>query len=279
MSTLVPFFSLLTAAFLLSSCSVAIEPIEPFKLVVPKLPSDVVPLTQHTAATLLEQECPQGVTVIDDGRIDCTDRYLDGNGLQWAFSVVHGHFLSPTSEDALVDGWGGEMHPQLYGGSLLLTKKGGTWRRVWYQSGLRTRHCSRVTLESGRDLLVCEEEYGMMGTIDHLLYTIDALSPEQCRDSKVLVATSCEGVCTCSETRIQSIDKIELHRRPQEGQVGMSVQVRSGRHVLTASEQEACNAGKEIEPPPTKTDTIDFVLHGASFQPAAWSSEAVKPFN
>ena len=59
MQTFTPFFYLMAAALTLwPTCSLAIEP---FEIIVPKLQSDVVPLTQDTATKLLEQECRGGV--------------------------------------------------------------------------------------------------------------------------------------------------------------------------------------------------------------------------
>jgi hypothetical protein len=276
MQTFTPFFYLMAAALTLwPTCSLAIEP---FEIIIPKLQSDAVPLTQDTATKLLEQECRGGVVDNKDRYFECVDSKHENDGLISAISVIYGHFLSPTSEDALVDGWGREMHPDMWGGSLLLTKKGNTWQRVWYLSGLRARHCSRVTLETGRDILVCENEDSGMGQYEHLLYTMDALSPQKCWETKLLVATSCEGACTCTVTQIESIDKIILHRRPRDGQVGLSIQVRRGQHFLTDVEQEACVDGKEVTPPPMKAYAIDFVLNGSKYEFATWSSEAAKLF-
>ena len=45
-----------------------------------------------------------------------------------ADGVLFGHFLSATSEDAVVNCLGCEGHPALFGGTLLLTKEAGEWK-------------------------------------------------------------------------------------------------------------------------------------------------------
>lgn len=62
-----------------------------------------------------------------------------------ADGVIFGHFFSPTSEDAAVNCFGCDGHAELFGGTLLLTKK-GDWEPVWYKAGIITRHCRRVVL-------------------------------------------------------------------------------------------------------------------------------------
>ena len=58
---------------------------------------------------------------------------------------------------------GGENHPALRGGTLLPTKDRGGWKPVWYKPGVITRHCRRVFLSTGRQILFCEETDGGMG--------------------------------------------------------------------------------------------------------------------
>ena len=45
--------------------------------------------------------------------------------------VIYGHFLSATSEDAVVSGWSAETNPYLWNSTLLLTKGSGTWKPLW----------------------------------------------------------------------------------------------------------------------------------------------------
>jgi hypothetical protein len=50
----------------------------------------------------------------------------------WAVGARYGHFLSPTSDDAVIYA-AGESHPTFWGGTLLLTKRGSEWAPIWYK--------------------------------------------------------------------------------------------------------------------------------------------------
>ena len=80
-------------------------------------------------------------------------------------TVLYGHFLGPSSDDAALSGWGGETHPDSWGGTLLLTKKSGEWVPVWYKHAIITRYCRKIEAPTGRDVLLCEEVDG--GTCCH----------------------------------------------------------------------------------------------------------------
>jgi hypothetical protein len=88
-------------------------------------------------------------------------------------SVTYGHFLAPTSEDALVGGFGCEPHVNLMSGSYLFTKAGPSWRKVWYNAGELADDCKKLTGSDGRDRLVCEGSDMHQGVADWFLYWID----------------------------------------------------------------------------------------------------------
>src|SRR5260370_7110991 len=105
-----------------------------------------------------------------------------------ADGILFGHFLSPASEDALISCHECETHPALWGGTLLLTKQSGEWEPVWYKPGVITRHCRRVSLTTGRQILFCEETDVGMGHTIHGLYTVDLTKPKFAWHSVVLMA-------------------------------------------------------------------------------------------
>jgi hypothetical protein len=77
-------------------------------------------------------------------------------------SVIYGSFTAPRVEEAVASFEGCEPHTSLFGGSIILTKIGGAWSMVRYQSTLITNACVTCRLQSGRDLLLCEQEDGHM---------------------------------------------------------------------------------------------------------------------
>ncbi len=124
-----------------------------------------------------------------------------------ADSVLFGHFLSATSEDAVIGCLGCEGHPDLFGGTLLLTKKSGKWTPVWYKPGVIVRHCRRVPLASGRQILFCEETDGGMGHSVHGLYTLDLTKPQFAWHSVLLMADT-YGSFMLGGVQTQFIDRV-----------------------------------------------------------------------
>jgi hypothetical protein len=157
---------------------------------------------------LLRAACGDGVRVVTAKgmkALGCGDGSMDeilasrkrGRRYPWmpyvlweADGVIFGHFLSPTSEDAAVNCFACDGHAELYGGTLLLTKKSGEWEPVWYKAGIITRHCRRVSLATGRQILFCEETDGGMGHDIHGVYIVDFTNPKFAWDSVVLMADS-----------------------------------------------------------------------------------------
>jgi hypothetical protein len=180
----------------------------------PVLKSQSTHLQQQQAASLLSEFCSNmkviagiglGCSTKTDGASfsDITDRTFHPVAALW------GHFLGANSEDVLVQGWSAETHPYLWGGTLLLTKENGKWVPAWYMSALITDNCEKVTLKGGRQILLCEVEDGGMGHQFHYLYSVDARSPAQLRDTDTLLVQtdSFDEVGGCNAQR-QSLDTV-----------------------------------------------------------------------
>ena len=173
--------------------------------------------------------------------------------------MIFGHFLSPTSEDAAVNCFGCDGHAELYGGTLLLTKRFGGWEPVWYKAGVITRHCRRVSLATGRQILFCEETDGGMGHSMHGLYTVDFTNPKFAWHSVVLMADS-YNEAMLGGVQKQSIDRVAFENADQ-GRVPVRVYARHGRITLRPDD--------EAEPPPVPTFSsyeIDFRLVEETFK-------------
>src|SRR5580692_3692921 len=89
-----------------------------------------------SAAELLQAVCPGAVETGKEIRCDtaCSDgTSFGGDRLPWSLGVITlGHFLAPTSEDAVLWMRGCEPHMLNFGGTILLTRKSQKWSMLWY---------------------------------------------------------------------------------------------------------------------------------------------------
>jgi hypothetical protein len=270
-------FCLLTFFLFTANMTYAIWP---YERVQPRLKSEVKSLTPAQAKELLTNSC---IGEIRQGNYRGPVSFQCDNpvkGEEWfmAEGVIFGHFLSPTSEDALVSGTSGETHPQFAGGTLLLTKKNNKWHRVWQKSSVISRHCIRLQLKTGRDILLCEEEDGGMGHTYHLLYSLDATSPKNPFKQPLIVADSFT-TDMCQTRQTQSIVQIDSRKQILENQTNLTVKILHGFKRLSRKDYVACVAGKPFPDPPLRTFEIDFLLKDSDFQIAPWSINAQRYFS
>src|SRR5205814_1629603 len=129
--------------------------------------------------------------------------------------------------------WNGETHPSFWGGTLLLTKSAGRWNPVWYKGAVITRKCRKVSLATGRDILICEEQDGGMGHSYHIVYALDLLSPRNPWDAALLVTDSYKLMC--SDRQEQSIEAIDLQSASE-----IRFSLRNGRKKLSSRAPELC---------------------------------------
>ena len=86
--------------------------------------------------------------------------------MDWSLDrITRGHFLSPTSSDAVVFTQGCEPHALNFGGSIVLTRGSDRWEKSWYKAGVETSNCHKVQLTGGREILVCMGDYGGQGNV------------------------------------------------------------------------------------------------------------------
>ena len=267
--TLTPFTLLVTVLFAYGA-----DPLRP------TFASEVLDPEAKTLLPLLKVVCWEGVRTVDakgQHALGCGDGSMDEilasrhrpRRYDWtpytgweADSVLFGHFLSGTSEDVVIGSGCCEGHPDLWGGTLLLTKKSGKWQPIWYKPGVIIRHCRRVPLANGRQILFCEETDGGMGHSIHGLYTVDLTNPKFAWHSVVLMADT-YGSYMFGEVQRQIIDRVSFEATPQSGLL-VRVYVRHGRIKLRP---EAQPVGEESLPRPKLTRyEIDFRLDGDVFK-------------
>jgi len=190
-----------------------------------------------------------------------------------ADGVLFGHFLSQASEDALIS-CNCETHPELWGGTLLLTKQSGEWEPVWYKPGVIIRHCRRVSLTAGRQILFCEETDGGMGHSIHGLYTVDLTKPKFAWRSVILMADTYSSYLL-GGVQTQFIDRVSFEETPRSG-LFVRVYVRHGR-IKLRPESTPTDEGP-LPTPKLSSHEIDFRLDGDVFKITAETAAAGRLF-
>jgi hypothetical protein len=188
-----------------------------------------------------------------------------------ADGVVFGHFLSPTSEDAAINCFGCDGHAELYGGTLLLTKEAGDWKPVWYKAGIITRHCRRVPLATGRQILFCEEPDGGMGYSVHGLYSVDFTKPQFAWHSVVLMANSYSSLML-GGVQTQLIERVSFEETREAGLL-VRVYARHGRIDLRPD-----YPNERLPRPKLSNYEVDFRLDGETFKVTSETAASAKLF-
>jgi hypothetical protein len=286
---------------------------------VPKWPetvfsSDSKDPQQAGGLELLEAVCP-GAVATDvkrgDGRTgigcpSCPD-YTFGAPRGFGFSleaVTFGHFLSPTSEDAVLWMTGCEGHVNYGGGTILLTRKPQRWSMLWYKAGVVTAQCHKVPLRDGREILVCIGTYSGMGQVYEGLYVEDLRNPEPWGwTSEGTFFETLDNTCNCAvggptigDLISAHIDKVEFSASKDDGPPPVSVTASFGKKQTTPEVAQACSANPPADAhawdapdgeaykatlkivPPTKRYRMDFLYHDHGYKPAPSSVDTVRIF-
>jgi hypothetical protein len=231
------------------------------------------------AAELLQAVCPGKIKTGAD--ISCSGPCPEGTAFpgddftQNVTRVTRGHFLSASSDDALLALVGCESHSSNFGGSTLLTRQSGEWKQVWYKPGMVTDHCRKVVLRDQREVLVCERTDAHQGVLTRELYVIDALRSPPLAESffgTQDTVNSCGGAIGGNtgvpDPSIRAyIERVEFYRRPAGLVEDISVFARYGRMDMTPALVDACTA-TAVNPaprslnfvPPTKAYRINFLF-------------------
>lgn len=211
----------------------------------PRIASGVRALSAADATAILSGFCLESVRRVEGVGLTCSTQKLGP-----AFSeildaefhpegVIYGHFLSATSEDAVVSGWSAETHPHLWNGTLLLTKSSGTWKPLWYKSAVLTHSCGKAAMPSGREVLFCEAEDAGMGHVFHYVFSVDLTAPVIWQNSLFSVADSYTSSCVVHRQEVQRVTWNDSNRL-------LVIEIRTPQ--WRRESRETC-AG---DPPPTK---------------------------
>jgi len=138
----------------------------------PWMPSDAARVSAAQQAEFLAEICPGHATAA--GCEVCpADTGLPQNEQWQIIAITFGHFLSPSSDDALISGRGCEPHVENYSGSFLFSRNSSTWKKVRYEAGLQAWTCKKLAAADGRGRLVCAATDQHQGVQDAFLYLLD----------------------------------------------------------------------------------------------------------
>ena len=147
-----------------------------------------------------------------------------------------------------------------------MTRRSGKWEPVWYKAGVVTRHCRRVALKSGREILVCEETDGGMGHQIHGLYVVDFTKPEFAWDHPLLIADRYSGFLV-GGVQEQFIDRVQF------GEGGLRVYARHGNAPL-----DLARPVERLPVPKVARYQIEFTLDEDRLKVTAETAQAAKLF-
>jgi hypothetical protein len=236
--------------------------------------SDAAQLSLAAERVFLEKICPghasaQGCEVCPEGT-----GFTAGT---WELrAILLGHFLSPSSTDALVSGFECEDHADGVGGSFLLTREGSSWRRVRYVAGMIAYDCKKLAGSDGRDRLVCGSADGWQGHFFSGLYLLDpgrvagsadSLDPYQA--DRGVGFFNLEDTIGACETLVQSgaIERVELVNLAARHHVRIVVFARLGRATVPpAVVERSCSGGARVKVA-TVPRRYEFVFDGEKVSP------------
>jgi hypothetical protein len=254
-------------------------------------PSDGQDAKVAGAAELLQAVCPGHVDGTDCS--PCPEFTFFANQFGLAMRAVsRGHFLSPTSEDAVLATVGCEPTPgESDGGTILLTRQSRQWKMLWYRLDINTSRCHKVPL-SRREILVCIDEFGgRHGWNVTALYTVDLRNPIPSESDGwthwFFVLRDYEDCCTAARpdpgdpVSWGAMEGVEFGTSTAGGPPPISVTATFGKGVWTAEALKSRDdGGYDFEKllPPLKHYRIDFIWDGHDYKPAPASVATAKIF-
>jgi hypothetical protein len=235
--------------------------------------SELQPPTSDVVVPLLETLCPgQVVRSAYFQQLGCGEMHPEPGDSNWrpplgVNGVLHGHFLSPTSEDVILSGNRLEGHPYRWGGTLLMTRQDGRWKPVWYRAGIITRHCMTLPLATGRQLLICESGYQVNGHKQHALYSLELGQDNPVQ--QLLFAT--DSYEAAAEKQTQTVAEVALVR--VAGPPLLRVRMRHERHECRKPWYE-CGEGDLVAVDPVPGEYIlEFALQDSRLVLSSASTE------
>jgi hypothetical protein len=239
---------------------------------VPKFPSDGEDPAKVGGARMLESVCPGRVVAAETiGCRGCffeTPPWSSQDVSMYLERVTRGHFLSSTSDDAVLWMEGCVMASRTGGRTYLLSRKSGRWTVADQDDG-STSTCHKVRRADGREVLVCLLLYDWYNGTDYYVNYRDY----QMTDEQELYAVT-DGSKNCGLLTADPSKPADESKPILIGQTfisGVEVQTRRGQPV---SMSVIVNSGQALMRPgecppdgiPTRPSRVQFSWTGTAFQ-------------
>jgi hypothetical protein len=203
-------------------------------------------------------------------------------------AVTRGHFLSPTSEDAVLSVTGCVPPPDIYGlrTTILLTRSSRGWKMLWYSLFVSTSQCHKLLRRDRREILVCMDEGNNHGEEWTALTTEDFARPSHSFQSFrqpffVLRKNSAKGFPDPEDVGVPffwgCVEKVEFGKNTASGPPPITVTANFVKGVWTAELIDETNRPNSLSPP-LKRYRIEFIFDGQDYKPTPASAATAKIF-
>lgn len=237
-------------------------------------PSDAVHPPKEEVKNFLEAICPGEAN--PSGCTVCPPETPFRQESWEVRGIFEGHFRSPTSEDALVTGFGCEPHVHGFSGAFLFTKEGPAWKKIWYRPGIDADGCKKLTGADGRERLICTGGDMHQGFADLFLYILDpGQDPGSVNDDTPFMffdVMDSLGACVAlpdGTVHHGSIERVTFEPLPAGHRVRIQVTAQVGQASIPAKTMENCPFGGpsrlQIRTMPRR---YEFTFDGAKIVPA-----------
>ena len=194
--------------------------------------------------------CPSGSDFAGTGG-------MPGATTGWALDgAIPGSFSAKGADEALLHAAGCESHAHNYGGNFLMRRNGDDWTTVRYASGgTATDKCQKVTLDTGRDALVCEVTDMHAGVASDAvqLLQFDAAQPPPDSFSNALFLAVTDDSANCGfesgprakphMVQMAKIEKVEVLPAGEDGRQDVAIDVVISRVPAPTRAGVPCPAG------------------------------------
>ena len=240
------------------------------------VPSDAAKLSPAETQPFLAMICPGHTSAA--GCAVCPSEMPPSEQTWDLRTITFGHFLSPTSEDALVSGSGCEPHSNGMSGAYLFTRERSSWRKVWYGAGENASDCKKLTRSDGRDVLICEGQDMHQGVGDSFLYLLDpGQDPSRRADNTLDIFLGLDdslGSCTQlpdGTVVAGAIESVALSPASAPNTMRITVTARLGKAAIPARILDDCNQSNFTVRPAIATvvRSYEFLFDGKTVVPDA----------
>jgi hypothetical protein len=169
-------------------------------------------------------------------------------------TFVPGSFTRPgaTQIAATLDGC--EPHSSNYGGTLVAEKRGGSWARIRYDSGVHPDSCLPYRRGDGRDVLVCRWGDGHQSYWHDRIFSYDftlGTEDEVAKNFEEIVSMDddsipgCMGVPRGDDVRAGQVDRFDLRDEDGDSAPELVVEVSQIRGKPNKAYQALCKKMSE----------------------------------